>query len=72
MICSRRRDADAWGQQIIDILDADESVDADRLSLVGVRKQLLNLERAINKNRELRIKYGSDPSKWVEIDMSRR
>jgi len=40
-------------------------VDADRLSLVGVRKQLLNLERAINKNRELRIKHGSDPSRRV-------
>mgnify|MGYP001600532286 CR=1 FL=1 len=33
------------------------------LTSQGVKKQLLALEKAINKNRDLRTRYGNDPEK---------
>lgn len=36
--------------------------------LKALRKQLLRLERAINKNQEMRVKYADDPQRLVHAD----
>lgn len=42
---------------------AGEGDESGALTLQGVRRQLLALEKAINKNRELRTKFENDPTK---------
>lgn len=37
------------------------------LSLSGIKKMLLRLERAANKNQAQRSKYPDDPTKWVLV-----
>ena len=62
-------------KQILDIFDEnDEDGDtpadgsraagaAQKLTVTGVRRQLLALERAINKNAEMRVKWAGQPEK---------
>lgn len=56
-------------KQILDIFDEGEEgqprddVDPTRMTVQSVRRQLLNLERAINKNSEMRIKWSGQPDK---------
>lgn len=53
-------------KEIMDILEqGDEREDAEpeALNVAGVRKQLLGLERAINKNREMRTRFADEPAK---------
>ncbi|KAL8277930.1 hypothetical protein RQP46_009749 [Phenoliferia psychrophenolica] len=40
------------------------------LTAQGVKKQLLALEKAINKNRDLRTRYGNDPEKFVDSEFA--
>lgn len=60
-------------KQIIDILnqDGDEQNDvppeasagSEKIKLTEIKKNCLNLERAINRNREQRTKYANQPEK---------
>ncbi|KAG8754289.1 hypothetical protein FRC14_005217 [Serendipita sp. 396] len=42
--------------------------DIEELSLPGVRRMLLRLERAINKNQDQRSKYPNDPTKFIDSE----
>lgn len=62
-------------QQILDIMDsnhpADSSISTDpstTLDLASLRKQLVRFERAINKNAEMRVKYASDPVRFIDSE----
>jgi beta-catenin-like protein 1 len=60
-------------KEIIDILNQDmedendapheASAGAEKIKLTEIKKNCLNLERAINKNREQRTKYADQPEK---------
>lgn len=53
-------------KRILEIMDDGGDEDADAaptLTLPIVRKKLLDLEKAINKNREQRTRYSTDPTK---------
>ncbi|KAG5634475.1 hypothetical protein H0H81_001811 [Sphagnurus paluster] len=49
---------------------AGESVqeDSEELSITAIRRMLLRLERAVNKNQDLRSKYLDDPSKFIDSE----
>ncbi|KNB42336.1 beta-catenin-like protein 1 [Blastocystis sp. subtype 4] len=51
-----------------DILEDKERKRVPRLDLSGVKAELLELEKAINTNQRLRLKYSSDPSKFEESE----
>lgn len=59
-------------KQILDIMDSDpNSTTTDPSStsdLPSLRKQLLRFERAINKNAEMRTKYSSDPTRFIDSE----
>jgi len=65
-------------KQIIDILNQDgneqndappeASAGAEKIKLTEIKKNCLNLERAINKNREQRTKYANQPEKFVDSE----
>lgn len=40
---------------------------APRLDMSGIKQLLLELEKAINKNQELRLKYAANPLKWISV-----
>lgn len=44
-------------------MDTGSAEEPGDLSVQGIRKQLLALEKGINKNRDMRTKYGNDPAK---------
>jgi beta-catenin-like protein 1 len=55
-------------KQILDIFDEGDQAGEDdsaaqRISIQSVRRQLLNLERTINKNSEMRIKWSGQADK---------
>jgi beta-catenin-like protein 1 len=56
-------------KEILDIFEGhegqDDNTDTNALTVQGVRRQLLNLERSINKNSEMRVKWAGQPDKWV-------
>lgn len=57
-------------KQILDIFDKGDQAGGDdpaaqTTTIQSVRRQLLNLERAINKNSEMRIKWSGQPDKFV-------
>ncbi|WFD32294.1 hypothetical protein MSPP1_003339 [Malassezia sp. CBS 17886] len=56
-------------QQILEIMNRGEAQGAEESSASGVvasaRKQLLQLEKAINTNQEMRLKYPDDPQRYV-------
>lgn len=61
-------------KQILDIFDegdqaraGEEDTVAQKTTIQTVRRQLLNLERTINKNSEMRIKWSGQPDKWVAM-----
>jgi beta-catenin-like protein 1 len=68
-------------KEIINILNHDSedqneapsenSAGAEKLKLTEVKKNCLNLERAINKNREMRTKYENNPEKYVPRTITR-
>lgn len=57
-------------REIIKILDQDsvQASESDLLNLTSVRKICLSLERSINKNREMRTKFGNQPEKFVDSE----
>lgn len=63
-------------KQILDIMDSNNdpsgsssSTDSSATSnLPSLRKQLLRFERAINKNAEMRTKYSSDPTRFIDSE----
>lgn len=64
-------------KEIIDILnqEPDDQADGplenkavDKLSSVDIKKHCLNLERAINKNREMRTKFADKPERFVDSE----
>lgn len=67
-------------QTILQLMDTDTNVDVDgsggadgafgQLTLPAVRKMILALEKAINTNREMRVKYANDPSRFVESEIA--
>jgi beta-catenin-like protein 1 len=58
-------------KKILEIMDTDDAeTQADQLTVQGARKMLLNLEKAIGKNRELRVKYAHDPTKFVDSEVA--
>lgn len=61
-------------KQILDIFDegdqaraGEDDTAAQKTTIQTVRRQLLNLERTINKNSEMRIKWSGQPDKWVAM-----
>ncbi|KAF8736475.1 hypothetical protein AX14_000272 [Amanita brunnescens Koide BX004] len=42
--------------------------DTDSLSLTSIRRMLLRLERAVNKNQDQRSKYPDDPTKFIDSE----
>lgn len=50
-------------KQVINIMEHDDAAANAELSIQSIKKQLLALEKAINKNRDERTKFGSDPAK---------
>lgn len=51
-------------KQVISIMEHDEAATANgELTTQSIKKQLLALEKAINKNRDDRTKFGADPAK---------
>jgi beta-catenin-like protein 1 len=58
-------------KKILEIMDTDDAeTQADQLTVQGARKMLLTLEKAIGKNRELRVKYANDPTKFVDSEVA--
>ncbi|GAA5874921.1 hypothetical protein JCM8547_003611 [Rhodosporidiobolus lusitaniae] len=64
-------------KQVLNIMEgkqgAEEGVDVlpgEDLTPQSVRKQLLNLEKAVNKNRDLRTRYPTEPEKFVDSEFN--
>ncbi|GAA5974869.1 hypothetical protein JCM11641_008404 [Rhodosporidiobolus odoratus] len=47
-----------------------DQLPGEDLTPQSVRKQLLNLEKAVNKNRDLRTKFPDDPEKFVDSEFN--
>lgn len=52
-------------KQVLNIMESGTASEPGDLSSQSIKKQLLALEKAINKNRDLRTRYGNDPEKSV-------
>ena len=52
-------------KQVLNIMESGTADEPGELTPPGVRKQLLALEKGINKNRDMRTKHGDDPEKYV-------
>lgn len=60
-------------KEVLSIMEGtgnDEQLPGEDLTPQSVRKQLLNLEKAVNKNRDLRTRYPSDPEKFVDSEFN--
>ncbi|EAU84811.2 DUF1716 domain-containing protein [Coprinopsis cinerea okayama7 len=57
-------------KEILNIFDkaGDSAEPEDPLSLPAIRRSLLRLERAINKNQDQRSKYPDDPTKFIDSE----
>ncbi|KAK8805154.1 hypothetical protein WA588_000097, partial [Blastocystis sp. NMH] len=62
-------DLDQISKEDIDKMLAEaDKMDAPQLDLSGIKRELLHLERAINENQKLRLKYASDPSQFEDSE----
>lgn len=43
----------------------DEDVEPSEVTLPALRKMLVQFERVVKKNQEMRVKFPDDPEKWV-------
>lgn len=50
-------------KEVLNIMETGNADDPGDLSVQSIRKQLLALEKGINKNRDMRTKFGNDPAK---------
>ncbi|GAA5847831.1 hypothetical protein JCM9279_006655 [Rhodotorula babjevae] len=60
-------------KQVLNIMEGsgnDEQLPGEDLTPQSVRKSLLSLEKAVNKNRDLRTKYPTDPEKFVDSEFN--
>ncbi|KAJ8296204.1 Beta-catenin-like protein 1 [Rhodotorula toruloides] len=60
-------------KEVLSIMEGsgnDEQLPGEDLTPQSVRKQLLNLEKAVNKNRDLRTRFPSDPEKFVDSEFN--
>ncbi|GAA5993172.1 hypothetical protein JCM10908_001323 [Rhodotorula pacifica] len=60
-------------KQVLQIMEnggEEQQLPGEDLSPQSVRKQLLALEKAVNKNRDLRTKYPTDPEKFVDSEFN--
>ncbi|GAA5841799.1 hypothetical protein JCM11251_004067 [Rhodosporidiobolus azoricus] len=63
-------------KQVLNIMDRNpgegdtDELPGEDLTPQSVRKQLLNLEKAVNKNRDLRTKFPTDPEKFVDSEFN--
>ncbi|GEM09010.1 beta-catenin-like protein 1 [Rhodotorula toruloides] len=60
-------------KEVLSILEGSRSnaqLPGEDLTPQSVRKQLLNLEKAVNKNRDLRTRFPSDPEKFVDSEFN--
>ncbi|KAK4701104.1 beta-catenin-like protein 1, partial [Phenoliferia sp. Uapishka_3] len=57
-------------KQVINIMEGANQTEPGELTPQSIKKQLLALEKAINKNRDLRTRYGSDPEKFVDSEFA--
>ncbi|GJN88169.1 hypothetical protein Rhopal_001134-T1 [Rhodotorula paludigena] len=58
-------------KQVLNIMDRDDGEQqllGEDLTPQSVRKQLLALEKAVNKNRDLRTRFPTDPEKFVDSE----
>ncbi|KAK0206610.1 Catenin-beta-like protein [Desarmillaria ectypa] len=56
-------------KEILNIFDnANEQDEPTQLSISGVRRTLLQFERAVNKNQDQRSKYPDDPTKFIDSE----
>lgn len=60
-------------RDILDIFDGEDEASGTTSTVAtvqSVRRQILNLERAINKNAEMRVKWSGEPEKFVESEVA--
>ncbi|BGP53621.1 hypothetical protein JCM8202_002531 [Rhodotorula sphaerocarpa] len=60
-------------KQVLQIMETggeEQQLPGEDLTPQSVRKQLLALEKAVNKNRDLRTKYPTDPEKFVDSEFN--
>ncbi|GAA5864687.1 hypothetical protein JCM1840_002201 [Sporobolomyces johnsonii] len=62
-------------KQVLNLMDTAPGAEStelpgEDLTPQSVRKQLLNLERTVNKNRDLRTKFPADPEKFVDSEFN--
>ncbi|CEQ39227.1 SPOSA6832_00757 [Sporobolomyces salmonicolor] len=62
-------------KQVLNLMDTAPGAESteppgEDLTPQSVRKQLLNLERTVNKNRDLRTKFPTDPEKFVDSEFN--
>ncbi|GAA5875403.1 hypothetical protein JCM3774_002976 [Rhodotorula dairenensis] len=60
-------------KQVLQIMENggdEQQLPGEDLTPQSVRKQLLALEKAVNKNRDLRTKYPTDPEKFVDSEFN--
>ncbi|GAA6052466.1 hypothetical protein JCM3770_001126 [Rhodotorula araucariae] len=59
-------------KQVLNIMDTGngEQLPGEDLTPQSVRKSLLALEKAVNKNRDLRTKFPTDPEKFVDSEFN--
>lgn len=50
-------------KQVLNLMDSAADVEAGEVTSTSLRKQILTLEKNINKNRDMRTKFGTDPEK---------
>ncbi|KAM0746568.1 DUF1716-domain-containing protein [Meredithblackwellia eburnea MCA 4105] len=57
-------------KQVLNIMETGNDAEPSDLSPQSIKKQLLALEKAINKNRDQRTRYSSDPEKFVDSEFA--
>ncbi|KAK9718191.1 hypothetical protein K7432_005655 [Basidiobolus ranarum] len=55
-------------RNIFEFVDAGDELETETFDVNGVKKMVLKLEKAINKNQEMRMKFPDDPQKFLESE----
>ncbi|KAI9356034.1 Catenin-beta-like protein, partial [Pilaira anomala] len=53
---------------ILDLVDEYDVDETEALTAANVKKMILKFEKAINKNQEMRVRYGDQPEKFMESE----
>ncbi|ORX89907.1 DUF1716-domain-containing protein [Basidiobolus meristosporus CBS 931.73] len=55
-------------RNIFEFVDAGDELEAETFDVNGVKKMVLKLEKAINKNQEMRMKFPDSPEKFLDSE----